>query len=61
MRQRFCSDCGAIYEAVSDDDWWCKQCLIRRYQFAAEFGVDYHTITFEDDDPPMTPNGPGGS
>lgn len=31
-RERFCRDCGAIFDAVDDDDLLCKRCLLKEYR-----------------------------
>ena len=32
MRTRFCRECGETFEAVDDNDWLCKKCLLAGFR-----------------------------
>ena len=32
IRERYCQDCGRVFEAEDDDDRYCKRCLLVRYR-----------------------------
>ena len=32
IRERYCQDCGRIFEAEDEDDRYCKRCLLVRYR-----------------------------
>lgn len=31
-RERFCKDCGTIFNATDENDWYCKKCLLARFR-----------------------------
>ena len=32
IRERYCQDCGRVFEAEDEDDRYCKRCLLVRYR-----------------------------
>ena len=32
IRERYCQDCGRVFEAEDDDDRYCKRCLLKQYR-----------------------------
>lgn len=37
MRQRFCIECGTVFDACDEDDRHCKSCLLKLYRSLCEW------------------------
>ena len=41
IRERYCQDCGRVFEAEDEGDRLCKGCLLKRYRaLLARMGTD---------------------
>jgi len=57
LGSRHCGDCGEAFEPVDSLDWWCKMCLIKRYNSTRP----KRDPMPPEKEPESTFSGPGGS
>ncbi len=52
MRERICKECGEIFDAIDDQDWLCKRCLLQSLADAQQFLIDEIEF-YKEIDPPL--------
>ena len=53
---RVCADCGEAFDPINGMDWFCKPCLLKRYESTRP-----KVVVHSDKEPELTDSAPGGS